>query len=135
MSRSQRWCSMRDYSLTHVRDDVLLRDLNALIVQERGTMATVLAHMAEVDARKLFVPLGHSSMFGYCVKELKLSEDAAYKRIQAARAARQFPILFTEIAEGRLHLTAVCLLAPYLTEENVEELVQAAANRRKSEVG
>ncbi|HET9253069.1 MAG TPA: HNH endonuclease, partial [Candidatus Eisenbacteria bacterium] len=108
---------MRDYSLTHLRDDVLLRDLAALIVEERGTMAVVLAHLAEVDARKLFAPLGYSSMFAYCVEELKLTEDAAYKRIQAARAARQFPILFTELAEGRLHLTAVCLLAPHLTEE------------------
>jgi hypothetical protein len=125
---------MRDYSLTHLRDDVLLRDLNALIAQERGTIAAVLAHMAEVDARKLYVPLGYSSMFVYCVEELRFSEDAAYKRIQAARAARQFPILFTELAEGRLHLTAVCLLAPHLTQENAEQLVMAAAHRRQSEV-
>ena len=125
---------MRDYSLTHVGDDVLLRDLSALIVQERATMAALLAHLAEVDARKLFAPLGYSSMFAYCVEELRFSEDAAYKRIQAARAGRQFPILFEELAEGRLHLTAVCLLAPHLTEENAMDLVRAAAHRRKSEV-
>lgn len=126
---------MRDYSLTHVRDDVLLRDLNSLLVQERGTIAAVLAHLAEVDARKLFVPLGYSSMFAYCVGELRLSEDAASKRIQAARTARQYPILFTELAEGRLHLTAVCILAPHLTAENVADMVRAAAYRRQSEIG
>ncbi|HET9252683.1 MAG TPA: hypothetical protein VFP58_11260, partial [Candidatus Eisenbacteria bacterium] len=125
---------MRDYSLTHLRDDVLLRDLTALIAQERGAFAAVLAHLAEVDARKLFIPLGYSSMFVYCVQELKFSEDAAYKRIQAARAAREFPILLTELAEGRLHLTSICLLAPHLNPENAEELVRAAAYRRQSEV-
>lgn len=125
---------MHDYTLAHVRDDVLLRDLAALIDQERVTIATVLVHIAEVDARRLYIPGGHPSMFAYCVDELRLSEDAAYKRIQAARAARQFPVLFAALAEGRLHLAAVCLLAPHLTADNVEELVQAATHRRKADV-
>ncbi len=125
---------MRDYSLTHVRDEVLLRDLAALVIQDRLTTATLLAHIAEVDARRLYVPAGYSSMHAYCVEELRLSEDAAYKRIQAARAARQFPAVFEALAEGRLHLAAVCLLAPHLTQANAAELIEAATHRRKSEV-
>ncbi len=73
-------------------------------------------------------------MHAYCVDELRLSEDAAAKRIQASRAAREFPALFTELAEGRLHLAAVCLLAPHLNAENVDELIRAATHKRKSEV-
>jgi hypothetical protein len=91
----------------------------------------LLAHIAEVDARKLYVPAGYSSMHAYCVNELHLSEDAAYKRIQAARVARQFPVVFAALAEGRLHLAAVCMLAPHLTPENAEELIEAATHRRK----
>jgi hypothetical protein len=108
---------MQNYSLAHVRDTVLLRDLAALVSQDRVTTAMLLAHIAEVDARRLYVPAGYPSMHAYCVEELRLSEDAAKKRIQAARAARRFPALFTAVAEGRLHLAAVCLLAPYLTQE------------------
>lgn len=63
-----------------------------------------------------------------------MSEDAAMKRIQAARAARRYPALFHAVAEGRLHLTAVCLIAPHLTEGNVQELILAATHRRKSEI-
>ncbi|HET9253091.1 MAG TPA: hypothetical protein VFP58_13340 [Candidatus Eisenbacteria bacterium] len=125
---------MRDYSLTRLRDDVLLRDLAALIVEERTAIASVLAYLAEVDTRTLYIPLGYSSLYAYCREELRLSEDTTCKRIQAARAARRFPILFTELAEGRLHVTAVCMLAPHLTDENVEELVRAATHRRKSEI-
>ena len=82
---------MHSYTLAHVRDDVLLRDLAALVAQDRATTASLLAHIAEVDVRRLYVPAGYPSMHAYCVEKLRLSEDAAYKRIQAARAARQFP--------------------------------------------
>src|SRR5882672_4395520 len=125
---------MRSYSLTHLSDAVLLRDLATLIAHDRVTTAAVLAHIAEVDARRLYAPAGHPSMHAYCVGELRLSEDAASKRIQGARAARQFPLLFAALAEGRLHLAAVCLVAPHLTAENVESLVGAATHRSKTEI-
>jgi 5-methylcytosine-specific restriction endonuclease McrA len=125
---------MREYTLAHVRDEVLLRDLATLVTQDRLTTATLLAHIAEVDARRLYVPAAYPSMHAYCVEELRLSEDAAAKRIQAARAARRFPALFAALAEGRLHLAAVCLLAPHLTPENAGELMEAATHRRKFEI-
>ena len=125
---------MQSYSLIHVRDAELLRDLAGLVARDRATTATLLAHIAEVDARRLFVPAGYPSMHAYCVDELRLSEDAASKRIQAARAARRFPALFTALAEGRLHLTAVWLLAPHLTPENADELIQTATHKRKFEI-
>jgi len=121
-------------SLTHVRDAALLRDLAKLVRQERVSLAYVLALIGEVDARRLHVPAGFSSMHAFCVNELGFSDDAAFKRIQAARAARRFPVLFLALAEGRLHLTAVCLLAPHLTVENVHELILAATHRRQPEI-
>jgi len=115
------------YSLSHLSDHILLRDLSALVARDRANTASLVAHIAEVDARRLYLSAGFPSMYACCVEELHLSEDAAFKRIQAARCARQFPILFTALADGRLHLSAVCLLAPHLTEENVGELIAAAA--------
>lgn len=125
---------MQEHVLSRVSDAVLLRDLAALIAKDRLTIARILAHLAEVDARRLYAPAGYPSMHAFCVGELRFSEDAAYKRIQAARAARRFPALFAAVAGGRLHLAAVCLLAPHLTAENVEELVQTATHRHKSQV-
>jgi 5-methylcytosine-specific restriction endonuclease McrA len=125
---------MRNYSLSHVRDDVLLRDLADLVVQDRITTADLLAHIAEVDARKLFAPAGYACMHAYCVGELRQSEGAALKRIRAARAARQYPALFSAIAEGRLHLSGVCLLASHLTASNASELIEAATHKSKSDI-
>ena len=125
---------MRDYSLSHVSDAVLVRDLSAIVSRERVTIAEVLAHIGEIDARKLYASAGYSSMFVYCVEKLHFSEDETGKRIHAARAARQYPILFTALAGGRLHLTAVCLLAPHLSPETVAELAETASHRSKSEI-
>ncbi|HEY6867744.1 MAG TPA: hypothetical protein VI792_10830, partial [Candidatus Eisenbacteria bacterium] len=81
---------MRTYSLSHLPDATLLRDLAALVARDRATTAEMLAHLAEVDARKLYLPAAYPSMYAYCVGELRLSEDATWKRLQAARAARRF---------------------------------------------
>ena len=125
---------MNRYCLSHLSDPDLLRALHAAVARERVTTADLLAHLAEVDARKLYLPAAHPSMYAYCVGELHLSEDAAYKRIQAARAARQFPAIFPAVAEGRLRLSGVGLLAPYLTAENAGDLLAAAAGKTKSEI-
>src|SRR5438093_12461077 len=106
---------MQRYSLAHLSDPDLLRGLAALVAQDRVTTAALLAHIAEVDARRLYLPAAYPSMFAYRVHELRLSEDAACKRINAARVARQFPAIFEALADGRLHLSAVVLLAPHLT--------------------
>ena len=125
---------MNSYSLSHLSDFVLLRDLANLVARDRVTTADMLAHIAEVDSRKLYLSAAYPSMFAYCVHELRLSEDAAYKRIQAARSARQFPAVLGALADGRLHLGAVCLLAPHLAAENVDDLLKAATHRPKAEI-
>jgi len=120
------------YSLSHIPDPVLLRDLAALVARDRATTATLLAHLAEVDARRLYLPAAHPSMYSYCVHELGLSEEAAFKRIRAARTARRFPAVFAALADGRLHLTAVVMLSSYLTPENADELLAAAAHQTRA---
>jgi hypothetical protein len=120
------------YSLTHVPDPVLLRDLRSLLARDRATTAELLAHLAEVDARHLYAAAGYPSMFAWCVEELRLSEDVAYKRIQAARTARRFPVVFSAVADGRLNLSGVVLLAPHLGEANADEMLAAAAGRTRA---
>jgi hypothetical protein len=48
---------------------------------------------------------------------LRLPEHAAYLAIEAARAARKWPVLLELLADYALHLTAVGLLAPHLTAD------------------
>ena len=78
---------MSAYSLSHLSDQALLAKLAVLVTTDRQTTASLLAHIAEVDARKLYLPAACSSMHVYCMRVLHLAEDAAFKRIRAARAA------------------------------------------------
>lgn len=125
---------MSAYSLTHVSDQALLAELAVLVMADRHTTAALLAHIAEVDARALYLPAACSSMHVYCMRVLHLAEDAAFKRLRAARAARRFPQIFGAIADGRLHASGVVLLAPHLTDDNADELLAAAEHKSKAEI-
>lgn len=120
--------------LAHLSDADILRQLTALVAGDRVNTAMLLAHIAEVDARRLYAPAGYPSMHAFCVERLRFSDDAAYRRIRAARAARQFPALFIAVSEGRLTLAAISLIAPHLTHENLNTLIEAATHKRKVEV-
>ena len=71
---------------------------------ERETTASLIAHLAELDGRGLHVAAGHSSLFAYCTAVLGLSESEAYKRMEAARAARGFPVVLDRLGDGSLSL-------------------------------
>ena len=120
--------------ISRLGDDALLRALDQLVVDDRRVTAELLAHIAEVDERGLYRGAACSSMHVYCVERLHFSASAAYQRIRVARAARRFPRLLPEVAEGRLHLSAICSLAAYLTVENLDELVAFATHRSRDEI-
>ncbi len=125
---------MRAFTFDHVSNDTLLADLATLVATDRQTTAALLAHLGEVDERKLYLPAACASMHAYCVRVLHLAEEVAYKRIRAARIARQFPVIFDAIAEGRLHVSGVLMLGPHLTDANVRDVLAAASHRTKAEL-
>ena len=111
--------------------------LNATVLaarDERRATGELLALLAEVDARRLYLGEGCSSLFAYCTQVLRLSEHAAYHRIEAARAVRQYPVILERVTNSDLTLTAVALLRPYLTPENHEALLASARHKSKREV-
>jgi hypothetical protein len=125
---------MHPFALKNVSDESLLSGLAALVAADRQTTAALLAHIAEFDARGLYLPAACSSMHVYCTRVLHFSDDAAYKRIRAARLARRFPQILDAIAAGRLHLAGVVLLAPHVTDENIDSLLASATHRSKAEI-
>jgi hypothetical protein len=112
----------------------LLRRLQVLVDRGHVTEAELLAHLGEIDARRLYLEQACSSMFVYCVRVLHFAEGVAYKRIHVARAARGHPELLEAIRRGDLHVTAASLLAAQITKENVRELITAARRRTAEQV-
>ncbi len=118
-------------SLQELTDSELLARVERLVQSERRTTAALVAHLAEIENRKLYLEEGCGSLFSYCTQVLHLSEHAAYNRIEAARAARRFPLVLASLAHGDVHLTAVKLLIPHLTPENHRDLLAAAKQKSK----
>ena len=119
---------------SHLSDDALVAELKSLAGRGRETTAQLVAHLAELDERRLYLRAGFPSLFMYCREVLLLSESEAYNRIEAARAARRFPLILDLLLEGTLNLTAVRLLAPHLTQANHQELLLSAVGQSKREV-
>ena len=98
--------------LSALSDDELLRRLSELLQQSRCVESELVAHIGEVDARRLYARKASSSMFVYCTEVLHLSEHEAYLRIKVARASRKHPLLLEMLSDGRCHLSGIAKLAP-----------------------
>ena len=112
----------------------LLSATRELVRKSRGLEAELLVHLGEIDERKLYLDRSFSSMFAFCVGELGFSEDAAYNRINLARAARGMPVLLEALRSGQVHLAGLRLLAPHVTIENQCKVLAEAAGKSKRKI-
>jgi hypothetical protein len=115
-------------------NEELLSGTRRLVCQSNRVLAALLAHLAEVEARGLHRTRACASLYTFCIYELRMSEDAAYRRVGAARLVKRFPVLFGAIERGELHLTALLLIGPHLTDANLVDVVARAKFRTKKEV-
>ena len=91
-------------------DRDLLARLDVLAGNEREATVELVAHLAALDQRPaVYAAQGYGSLFGYCTQTLRLSEDAACNRIEAARACRRFPAILERLASGSMTLTAASM--------------------------
>ncbi len=102
--------------------------------KRRRATALLLAHLAVIEARELHLLRGYSSMFDFCVRGLGMSEGTAHRAISGTRAAHRYPLVLEMLADGRLHLSGLSLLAPHLTAENHEKLLEEAAGKTKASI-
>jgi hypothetical protein len=119
---------------TTLDDRPLLEITKRLAIDERRATAALLRALIEIDRRCLYLGEGCASLFTYCTQVLHLSEGGAYNRIEAARAARSYPLILTLIEESAITLTAVRLLAPHLSAENHTAVLAAARHQSKRDV-
>ena len=116
-------------------DRELLARIDSLAGKEREATAELVAHLAALEQRpSLYAAEGYGSLFDYCTRALRLSEDAACSRIAAVRACRRFPDILDHLASGAMTLTSVRLVGPHLTQENHEGVVARARNKARGEI-
>ena len=91
-------------------DQVLLEQTRMLARHEQVLQLSVLDHLREIDARRLYLRRGFSSLFDYTVRELHYTEAAAWRRIKAMRLCRETRGVRERLQDGSLNLSNAALL-------------------------
>ena len=91
-------------------DRELLRQTSTLVCHERHLQGAIIDHLAEIEARRLFLQRGCSSLFDYAVRELGYSDAAAGRRIGAVRLCADQPGARERLRDGSLTLSAAAEL-------------------------
>ncbi len=106
------------------KDDLVL-EVQRLVKLEKAHAAQVIAHLAEIRRRKLYVDLGYPNLYAYCRKGLELDEREIPVRVQVAGVCLRFPRVLELLASNRMSMSVVALVAPVLTPENAAEVLAA----------
>ena len=91
-------------------DRELLRATSTLVRHERHLQGAVIDHLSEIEARRLYLRRGCSSLFDYAVRELGYSDAAAGRRIGAVRLCADQPDARERLRDGSLTLSAAAEL-------------------------
>ena len=120
--------------ISDLKDKELIEKFGVLVKEEKEATASVVTHLAEIDRRKLYALEGYSSLFSYRVEKYHYSESEAFLRIQACRLSQSFPEVLKFLEEGKLTLTALKMISPYVTQENKNMFFERVQHKTKREL-
>jgi len=124
----------KDGFIVRLNNEALLSGIKRVVANERHVQCLFLIYLAEIEKRKIYAKEGYSSLFRFVTEALGFSEGSALKRIWVARAARKFPLIYYLIDEGKISLTVLSKLCPYLSQGNVDRLLSCAENKSVRDV-
>ena len=121
-------------SIAKLTDAALIARLHQTGRECNQLLAERILLLIAVEDRRVYLRKATPSLFKFCLKELRLSEGEAYRRINAAKLVRRFPQLLDHIARGDIHLSALVQLRDHFTERNVDDLVATAKGKNKMQI-
>jgi len=102
-------------------DEGLLAQTDYLVAEERQNTILILRHLREIEIRRLFIDLGFSSMYEYCIKHIKYSEGQTQRRLSSARLFTELPEIENKIQVGDLNITSLSKIQSFLKVEESAE--------------
>ena len=112
----------------------LLDKIAALVADEHKATYQIVQSLSDIENDAVHIEAGYDSLYKFCTVELGYSEDAALRRIKAARVLHKYPKAALLYKEQKLSLTTIGILATALTHENRDKLLEEAAGKSKAEV-
>ena len=123
-----------DFVLTDRSNQQLVDGAKHLSGRHRKVTAHLIAHLAEIYARKLHVAERFSYLGDYCVEVLGMSEDEGHRRAHAATLAHKYPVILDMLLEGSIHLSTLRIIGKCLTHQNHMRVLEQAREKNKTEL-
>ncbi len=92
-----------------------------LVLKERALIGEIIAHLAEIETRKLYCDLMYHSLYDYCTEELGYTNDQAYRRISAMRLSKQLPQIKTKLENGSISLSSANMFSTLIKDSKMEK--------------
>ena len=119
-------------------DQQLLEQTRRLAANQRCLEVHILDHLDEIDRRGLALRRGFSSLFDYAVRsrELRFTDAAAQRRIQAMRLCRRHGWVRASLQSGELSMTSAAQLeTTFAGAERAERAERTERAERQSNTG
>jgi hypothetical protein len=114
-----------------ITNEELHHRLVSRAAEERRLTHQILQLIAEVDQRKLYLPMAQASLFDYLVQLIGYTPASAQRRIDAARMMQQVPELGSKIENGSLKLTQVSQVQQVLRLVRKKDNIQLLPDEKK----
>lgn len=98
-------------------DNQLLANLENHFALERRLTRTILLHLKEVHARRLYAKRGFPNIFWMLVKHFKQSETAANQRVKALELMLAVPMVEERIVSGELNLSTLAMAQRHISQQ------------------
>ena len=112
----------------------LLSDLEALNQRERKLKVLLLLYLSEIDKRRLYLPMGYSSLFDFCTMHLWYTRATAARRIRSARAVASYPDCLDLLLSGEINITTLSLISDILDRDNHEKILSEIRGKSTRQV-
>jgi hypothetical protein len=99
-------------------NEALLRNILALVSEERKLTTEVLWHLHEIQVRRLYAERGYGSIFEYAVQALGYSEAAAGRRIAAMRLLVDIPEIEPALKAGTVSLSTLSVIQSFVQRKD-----------------
>lgn len=113
-------------------DDELHESAIKAAQQDKSAQIITIAHLIEVESRRLHAKFGFSSIFSYAVTALGFSEPAAAQRVQATRLAIAIPAADLKIQTGEMSISSAASVQRFIRrEEKVNDRVFSSEEKER----
>ncbi len=104
--------------------------------REKSATLVLLKYLIQINVRRVYVELGHSTLQKYVVAELGYSPAEAWTRIQAMRLISESKIAEEKISSGELTLSNAALINQHKDglQQPMDQIIKEACGKSHREL-